>query len=181
MINDLIHIPESDIPIKAIRIEEKDLDVLQNVYLRWMELNASIREMGGRPVALPEQFVESVVALKLGYLVVDDIHNGFDCYDLNAELGNRRVEIKYSTGRIDVTSFSPILSWDRLNFVKVYVESAKECYFEVYDISREIILEESETFNRYLYERRGMRPRISINREFIERELYTSKIEFSLF
>ena len=146
-----------------------------------MNLNEKIKKIGGRPSILPPEFVEALVAYKMGYWKIDDMRLGFDCFDPNAPEGSNRIEIKYATGRTDFSSFSSVIKWDRLIFVKFYNESPKDCYFEVYDIDIQMILEESEHFGRYMYDRRGVRPRISVIKELIERGIYREKREFSLF
>lgn len=65
--------------------------------------------------------------------------------------------------------------------MKFYNESPEDCYFEVYDIDIQMIFEESERFGRYIYDRRGCRPRISVIRELIERGIYNEKESFLCF
>lgn len=170
-----------EIPVNVIQYEDEDLHVLQKLYSDWMNLNEKIKRIGGRPSMLPSEFVEALVAYKMGYWRIDDIRLGFDCFDPNSPEGHNRIEIKYGTGRTDLSSFSPEIKWDRLNFVKFYNESPEDCFFEVYDIDIQMILEESERFGRNIYDRRGIRLRISVIKELIERGIYREKREFSLF
>ena len=160
---------------------KKKIYIFQELYTNWMELNEKIKRIGGRPSVLPTEFVESLVAFKMNYWKIDDMRLGFDCYDPNDEKNEKRIEIKYSTGRMDYSSFAPKIEWGILNFVKFYNESPIECYFEVYDIGIDMIFEETEKFGRSVYEGYGRRPRISISRELIERGIYRNKKEFSLF
>ena len=176
-----LEIPENNIQVCLIQYEKEDMLLFQKLYADWMNLNEKIKKIGGRPTMLPPEFVESLIAYKMDYLRVEDMRLGFDCYDPNAPLGNNRIEIKYGTGRTDFSTFSPEIKWDRLNFVKFYNESPTDCYFEVYDIDLSMILERSEYFNRRMYDSRGMRPRISIIKELIERGIYRDRKEFSLF
>ena len=176
-----LDIPERNIPVNIIQNEKGDLLLLQDLYSDWMNLNDKIKRIGGRPAILPPEFVESLVAYKMNYLRVEDMRLGFDCYDPNAPIGNNRIEIKYGTGRTDFSTFSPEIRWDRLNFVKFYNESPIDCYFDVYDIDVQMIFDCSEYFSRRMYDSRGMRPRISIIKELIERGIYRDKREFSLF
>ena len=176
-----LDIPEREIPVNVIQYEDEDLYLLQNLYSDWMNLNEKIKRIGGRPSMLPPEFVEALVAYKMGYWRIDDMCLGFDCLDPNAQEGHNRIEIKYGTGRTGLSSFSPEIKWDRLNFVKFYNESPKNCYFEVYDIDTQMILEESEYFRRCIYDRWGGRARISVIKELIEKGIYREKREFSLF
>jgi len=176
-----LDISEREIPINIIQYEEEDMLLLQKMYFDWMNLNEKIRRIGGRPTTMPPEFVEALVAYKMGYWKIDDMRFGFDCFDPNAPKGNNRIEIKYATGRTDFSSFSSEIKWDRLNFVKFYNESPDDCYFEVYDIDIQMIFEESERFGRCVYDGRGLRPRISVIKELIERGIYKEKREFSLF
>ncbi|RHR33928.1 MULTISPECIES: Bsp6I family type II restriction endonuclease [unclassified Eubacterium (in: firmicutes)] len=176
-----LEIPEREIPVNIIQYEKEDIFLLQKLFSDWMNLNEKIKKIGGRPSILPPEFVEALVAYKMGYWKIDDMRLGFDCFDPNAPEGSNRIEIKYATGRTDFSSFSSVIKWDRLIFVKFYNESPKDCYFEVYDIDIQMILEESEHFGRYMYDRRGVRPRISVIKELIERGIYREKREFSLF
>ena len=160
---------------------KKKIYRFQEFYTNWMELNEKIKSIGGRPSVLPTEFVEALVAFKMNYWKIDDMRLGFDCYDPNDEKNEKRIEIKYSTGRMDYSSFAPKIEWGILNFVKFYNESPIECYFEVYDIGIDMIFEETEKFGRSVYEGYGRRPRISISRELIERGIYRNKKEFSLF
>lgn len=176
-----LEIPEREIPVNIIQYEKDDIFLLQKLYSDWMNLNEKIKRIGGRASILPPEFVEALVAYKMGYWKIDDMRLGFDCFDPNAPEGSNRIEIKYATGRTDFSSFSSVIKWDRLIFVKFYNESPKDCYFEIYDIDIQMILEESERFGRYMYDRRGIRPRISVIKELIERGIYREKREFSLF
>lgn len=176
-----LNIPEREMPINIIQYDEEDMFLLQKLYSDWMNLNEKIKRIGGRPTILPSEFVEALVACKMGYWRVDDMSLGFDCFDPKVPEGNNRIEIKYATARTDFSSFSPEIKWDRLNFVKFYNESPEDCYFEVYDIDIQMIFEESERFGRCVYDRKGMRPRISVIKELIERGIYREKREFSLF
>lgn len=160
---------------------KKKIYIFQELYTNWMELNEKIKRIGRRPSVLPTEFVEALVAFKMNYWKIDDMRLGFDCYDPNDEKNEKRIEIKYSTGRMDYSSFAPKIEWGILNFVKFYNESPIECYFEVYDIGIDMIFEETEKFGRSVYEGDGRRPRISISRELIERGIYRNKKEFSLF
>lgn len=178
--NDL-YLPERVTPVNVIQYEDEDFYVLQKLYSDWMNLNEKIKRIGGRPSMLPPGFVEALVAYKMGYWRIDDMRLRFDCYDPCAPEGRNRIEVKYGTGRNDFSSFSPEIQWDRLNFVKFYNESPEDCFFEVYDIDIEMILEESERFGRSIYDRRGIRPRISVIKELIERGIYRERREFSLF
>ena len=152
-----LEIPEREIPVNIIQYEKEDIFLLQKLFSDWMNLNEKIKKIGGRPSILPPEFVEALVAYKMGYWKIDDMRLGFDCFDPNAPEGSNRI------------------------FVKFYNESPKDCYFEVYDIDIQMILEESEHFGRYMYDRRGVRPRISVIKELIERGIYREKREFSLF
>jgi hypothetical protein len=176
-----LDIPGRERPINIIQYEEEDIFLLQKLYTDWMNLNEKIKRIGGRPSILPPEFVEALVAYKMGYWKIDDMRLGFDCFDPNVPEGHNRIEIKYGTGRMDLSSFAPEIKWDRLNFVKFYNESPEDCFFEIYDIDIQMILEESERFGRYIYDRRGFRPRISVIKELIERGVYREKREFSLF
>lgn len=176
-----LNISEKITPTNIIKYEEEDLLLLQELYSNWMKLNEKIKTIGGRPSMLPPEFVESLVALKLGYYRIDDMRLRFDCYDPNAPQGSNRIEIKYGTGRTDISSFSPEINWDRLNFVKFYNESPFDCYFEIYDIDVQTIFNESEHFGRSIRDYRGIRPRISVMKELIERGIYRERKEFSLF
>ena len=160
---------------------KKKIYIFQELYTNWMELNEKIKRIGGRPSVLPTEFVEALVAFKMNYWKIDDMRLGFDCYDPKDEKNEKRIEIKYSTRRMDYSSFAPKIEWGILNFVKFYNESPIECYFEVYDIGIDMIFEETEKFGRSVYEGYGRRPRISISRELIERGIYRNKKEFSLF
>ena len=148
-----LEVPEREIPINIIQYEEDDILLLQKLYSDWMNLNEKIKRIGGRPSILPPEFVEALVACKMGYWKIDDMRLGYDCFDPNAPEGKNRIEIKYATGRTDLSSFSAEIKWDRLIFVKFYNESPEDCYFEVYDIDIQMIFEESERFGRYLYDR----------------------------
>lgn len=177
----ILDIPERKSPINIIKYEDEDLYLLQELYSNWMNLNEKIKRIGGRPCMLPPEFVESLVAYKMKYLRIEDMRLGFDCYDPNAPQDASRIEIKYGTGRMDFSHFSPEIKWDRLNFVKFYNESPTDCYFEVYDIDAQMIFDNSEYFGRRMYDSRGMRLRISVIKELIERGIYRNKKEFSLF
>ena len=80
---------------------KKKIYIFQDLYTNWMELNEKIKRIGGRPSVLPTEFVEALVAFKMNYWKIDDMRLGFDCYDPNDEKNEKRIEIKYSTGRMD--------------------------------------------------------------------------------
>lgn len=156
------------------KYEEEDIFVLQELFTDWMNLNEKLKKIGGRPTILPPEIVEGLVACKMGYWRVNSMmHAGFDCFDPNSPQNYNRIEIKYTTGRADFTSFSPYFKWDRLNFVKINIESSRECFFEIYDIDFQEVLER--------YNGTDFRPRLRIMREFIDQGIYNKKIEFSIF
>lgn len=177
----VLDVPEKNTPVNLIQYGTEDIALLQDLYSDWMNLNEKIKRIGGRPTMLPTDFVEALVACKMGYFRVENMHLGFDCYDPASPQGSNRIQIKYGTGRTDFSTFSPEIKWDRLNFVKFYNESPNSCYFEVYDIDVQMVFDVSEYFNRRMYDSRGMRLRISVIKELIERGIYRDKREFSLF
>ncbi len=170
--------------LNIIRYEKSDLNVLRDFYITFMKSNEAIKKLGGKRLFLPPEFVETVVAYKMDYWRIDDMQHKFDCYDPNSINRHNRIEVKFSVGRIDTVSFSQEMTWDRLNFVKIYMESATTCFFEIYDIDKDTI---TDIINPLINENCGpdyrfrSRLRINILQQFIEKGIYNNKIDFSLF
>lgn len=80
-----LDILERETPINIIQYEEEDMFLLQKLYSDWMNLNEKIKQIGGRPSSLPSEFVEALVAYKMGYWRIDNMSVGFDCFDPNAQ------------------------------------------------------------------------------------------------
>ena len=75
-----LDILERETPINIIQYEEEDMFLLQKLYSDWMNLNEKIKQIGGRPSSLPSEFVEALVAYKMGYWRIDNMSKQNDAF-----------------------------------------------------------------------------------------------------
>ena len=161
--------------------EREDIKTFREYYKTFMELNGLSKDIGCRSLVIPPSFMESLVAYYMGYWKIEGSYAGFDCYSPNMPIGHNRIEIKVGSGKSDYSLFRSRDDWDVLNYVTIYNESIVECAFELFSITKERILSESERFARHYSDKRNLGFRYNIYRELIEHGEYDYKKTFSLF
>ena len=168
--------------IDIIKYDAEDIVYFRDAYNTWVTLNDNLKNLGARRISIPNEFIEGIASYIMGYWKNDDIYHRFDCYDPKAGGKNNRIEVKYSARKSDISLFSPNINWDRINFVTLCANGVNDCKIEVYDISLDLIEEQSiELFDKLKNRNDGRRTILSIKEELIERKIYNDRVVFDLF
>ncbi len=153
-----------------------DQVLLKKLYNMWLVLNNSIKKISTRGINLPEAISENAFCLFFPCVRVVKLAKGkcsFDC--INIKTG-KRIQIKASSIKSDLTSFGPRSEWDELYFLDF---SAGNGSFKVYEIKPDWIynhmVNKKQSFADQQAEAR--RPRFSITKNIIKsRKLKPIKI-----
>ena len=151
-----------------IEKEDGDKEIIRNLYLKWKDLNETIKTISTRGINLPEvisenaftlHFTEYVKVIKLKYKKCS-----FDC--INTQTG-LRTQLKATSTTSDLTSFGPRSEWDELYFLDF---SSMDGKFKVYKIDSSWVYtlktNKNQTFTNQ--QKQGKRPRLSIIKKIIE-------------
>jgi len=147
--------------------EKNDEQLLKKLYLDWNKLNKDIKKISTRGINLPEAISENAFCLFFeSCFRVVKLQKGkcsFDCIDTN---NGKRIQLKASSVKADLTSFGPKSEWDELYFLDF---SKGDGTFLVYKIDKELIYQQKVNKGQTLEEqqKQARRPRFSIIREII--------------
>jgi len=159
-------IPGAPISAEVQEYEASDLDLFKEIYGNWVNLNAKIYNLGGtRKQNLPEILSEGLFCLEMD-MVRTPKNGSYDCYDLK---GNKKIQVKASSTKSDLTSFGPKSEWDDLYFMDFYNGGSFDGTVEIYKLPSNIdniLVAKNVTFKQRKAE--GKRPRFSIIKKIIE-------------
>ncbi|MDC1114074.1 Bsp6I family type II restriction endonuclease [Methylophilaceae bacterium] len=164
-INQSINIPEGCFNVDLDIFDQSDLIQLKNLYTQWNNLSSLLTSVGGRRLNLPEVISEGVVCVHFGAGRLNGGGSGFnsswDCFQAK---GNRRIQVKASSVKKDLTSFGPRSVWDDLYFVHFFPNGKYDGSYEIYKIPSEKIysfrVNKNQTFKEQ--QQQEKRPRFSI-------------------
>ncbi|MBS3175573.1 Bsp6I family type II restriction endonuclease [Candidatus Woesearchaeota archaeon] len=157
--------------------EEKDKELLNKLYFEWKKLNENIKKISTRGINLPEAISENAFCLFFESVFrVVRLQKGKCSYDCVDNKTGKRIQIKASSVKSDLTSFGPKSEWDDLYFLDF---SKGDGTFLIYKIEKEWIynhkVNRQQTFEEQ--QKQSRRPRFSIIKEIINpRKLKPVKI-----
>lgn len=148
--------------------EHGDQAYLKNIYSRWLELNKQIKSHSTRGINLPEFISENAFCIFFPSCVrVVTLKKGKCSFDAIDTKTGKRIQIKATSIKSDLTSFGPRSEWDELYFLDF---SAEDGSFKVYKIKPEWIyshqVNKSQSFQQQQEQKR--RPRFSIIDQIIK-------------
>lgn len=152
-----------------ITIKEKgDEKYLKKLYHDWLKLNNEIKAHSTRGVNLPEFISENAFCTVFPECIrVTKLKKGRCSFDaINIKTG-KRIQVKATSTKSDLTTFGPRSEWDELFFLDF---SAGDGSFKVFKIEPDWIysqqVNKKQTFTQQQKKKR--RPRFSIIEEIIK-------------
>ena len=152
-----------------LRFERTDRTILKEQFDNWRTLTQTMVALHARKVNFPEGISEGVFSLQFNspkIISVAGTSGSFDCFNPQT---NRRLQIKATSVKDDLTSFGPRSVWDELYFMDFYNNGNYDGSYDVYLIPNNLILNfqinSSETFTDQ--QRRGVRPRLHMKKDVI--------------
>jgi len=148
--------------------ENGDQAYLKEIYTKWLWLNKEIKSHSTRGINIPEFISENSFCIFFPNCIrVTKLKKGKCSFDaINTDTG-KRIQIKATSIKSDLTSFGPRSEWDELYFLDF---SAEDCSFKVYNIKKEWIyshqVNKIQSFQQQQEEKR--RPRFSIIEKIIK-------------
>lgn len=153
-----------------LKAEKKDASDLKKLYGAWLELKNGLKKFESRAPNLPEGISEGAFSLEFDCPRVIDVvgtSGSFDCYDPRT---HKRIQIKATTIKYDLTSFGPDSVWDDFYLLDFYRDGKFDGKFDVYKIPNELIYNQQvsrrQTFRDIQNE--GKRPRFGIKEKIIK-------------
>ena len=124
-------------------MEESDKDNLIEMYTMWNDLSDKLTSYECRRVNFPE-LSELIFCAFLNCWRTNNIkgishHSSFDCYNPKTQ---KRIQIKATGSKKELTSFGPASVWDEIYFMDFYNGGNYDGTFEVY------LLPNDEIYNR---------------------------------
>ncbi len=147
--------------------EDGDIKHIGQLYWLWQKLNMAIKLISTRGINLPEAISENAFCLFFPTVRVVKLAKGKCSYDCISTETGKRIQIKASSMKSDLTSFGPRSEWDELYFLDFSTGNGS---FKVYKIDAEWIyaqkMNEGQTFTEQ--QAQGRRPRFSITQKIIK-------------
>ena len=141
--------------------EEKDRNIMRNMWNAWITLKNLLQTYEGRSPNLPEVLSEGAWCLYSGSVRLIEPTSA-DTYNLQKQEAE---QIKASSVEEDLTSFGPNSRWDRLYFLDF---SRLDGSFDAYEIPTELVYSQvlnkknNKTFRDQQLQ--GRRPRLSLKK-----------------
>lgn len=149
--------------VDVVNYEMEDKSIFKEIYFKWINLNNSINDAGGKNLIFPFEIAEALCCIEFNMVKMNNNWRGFDCYDIQEE---RRVEVKVKTTEYDLSSFSPYPSFDDVYFMDFYRYGDWDGKFDVYIIPIEKLLEHKmnsrDSFKDHIFQ--GRRPKLSLSK-----------------
>ncbi|MDC0187484.1 Bsp6I family type II restriction endonuclease [Candidatus Nitrosopelagicus sp.] len=153
--------------------EKKDRTWLRELYQNWTTLRNGLINAKTRGPNFPEGISEVAFAIIFDaprVLSVIGTHSSFDNYDIKKY---KRIQVKATSVKQDLSSFGPKSVWDTLFFLDFYRDGKFDGKFDAYIIPNNLVTTQvvkqstNETFVDY--QKKGLRPRFSIQSKIIRK------------
>jgi len=148
--------------------ERGDQHYLKEIYSKWLWLNKEIKSHSTRGINLPEFVSENAFCIFFPDCIrVVKLKKGKCSFDAIDTKTGKRIQVKATSIKSDLTSFGPRSEWDELYFLDF---SAEDGSFKAYKIEQEWIynhqVNKNQSFQQQQKEKR--RPRFSITEQIIK-------------
>ena len=166
-------IEKTEVSAELQIFEESDKKKLKAVYEQWKHLNSLIFDLAGpngRKVNFPEVLSEIVFCVEFNCArflnCSGKVSSSFDCLDLE---NNKRIQIKATSVKHDLTSFGPNSVWDDIYLMHFFPNEEFDGSFCVYKIDTDFIYNHKVNKNETFKDQQlaGKRPRFSLMKSFI--------------
>lgn len=140
------------------------LEKVCSLYFTWKDINTQAKDICTRGVNLHEAVTEGAVCLVNGYST--ETYGSEDAIDVRT---NNKIQVKGTSNfDKDLTSFGPRSQFDELHFVRIDSCSDFMYFYRIpVDNLNYVMVNKKETFRQQ--QLRGVRPRFSIIKKYIER------------
>ena len=151
--------------------EENDRKWLRDLYSHWSTLRTELKNAQARGPNFPEGISEVAFAIVFNaprVLSVKGTSGSFDNYDIK---NHKRIQVKATSVKTDLSTFGPKSEWDVLYFLDFYRDGKFDGKFDAYIIPNKLVpiqivkKETNQTFRDY--QKLGLRPRFSVERNII--------------
>jgi hypothetical protein len=151
--------------------EKKDRKWLRELYSHWSTLRTELKKAKARGPNFPEGISEVAFAIVFNsprVLSVKGTSGSFDNYDIK---NHKRIQVKATSVKTDLSSFGPKSKWDVLYFLDFYRDGKFDGKFDAYIIPNKLVpiqivkKKTNQTFKDY--QKLGKRPRFSVKRNII--------------
>ncbi len=165
-----------------MKITNKHRKELRKLYNSWKKMSDAAKKFGPRGVNIHEAISESAFALAMGSPRVLDVDNGSSSYDNINLKTKKRIQVKATSVKCDLTSFGPNSEYDELYWLDFYRDGKFDGKFDIYKIKNSLIdnamVNKKQTVKDV--QKTGKRPRLSIRKKIIEpfkiKKIKTAKI-----
>lgn len=180
----LIELPEGNKIAEYTEFSQQDKIVLADIYRKWRKLCDLLTNMNTRSINIPEILSEGAFCLATNCVritkSISGVKTSFDCYNLNSK---KRIQVKASSIKHDLTSFGPRSVWDEIYFMDFYRNGDWDGIIDIYLLDNEDVYNHKvnmvQTFKKQQEE--GKRPRFSIKKSIIEMKDLQPTVQFELF
>ena len=165
-----VTIENVDVELELSFFYEKDLNILSDIYKKWVELSNLIQKNGGRRINIPELLSEAIFCyhFKAGRITKgsNKINTTFDCLTLDPV---KRIQVKSCSVKEDLTSFGPKSVWDEIFFIHFYPNGKYDGAYKIYKIDNDLIFNHKVNKNHTFRDQQKLnrRPRFSLMKEII--------------
>lgn len=169
-----LKLPEGIFDVEVLIFQHDDREKIRSLYKRWRSLCDDLISLESRALPLPEGLSESVICLEMGWYRVNSVkgqgfNSSFDCYDPKSK---KRIQIKATSIKDDLSSFGPKSEWDLLCFLDFYKLGNWDLSYDMYLLEAKtlsgIMLNASKGETFKAQQMQGRRPRLSIKNMLIK-------------
>ena len=163
-----IEINKSIIKARITIYEKGDKKQLKKLYNVWSALNKAIKLISTRGINIPEAITENAFCVFFPkYVRVVKLAKGKCSFDAIDKKTGKRIQIKATSIKSDLTSFGPRSEWDELYFLDF---SNGDGSFKIYRIDPNWIYNHKVNKNQTFAEQQSQarRPRFSIIKNIIK-------------
>ena len=178
-----IKLPEGKFHTQLQFFDESDKKTIRNMYDNWVTLSDELQQYGGRRINLPEIISEAIFCLNFNAgkktKSIGSANSSFDCYDLKRQ---KRIQVKASSVKFDLTSFGPKSQWDEIYFIHLFPNNKYDGAYKIYLIPSALIYNHKVNANQTMKDQQkiGKRPRFGIMKEIVLKQGIEAIVEGNL-
>ena len=147
--------------------DQHDFAKLKNIFKKWQDINADLKELEGRTLNVPDVFSEALFCIFFDAVRTNNTAKSYDCVLKSTGDG---VQIKSASIPNDCTSFGPKSTWDKLYYADFAPNGHVDGNVYFYEITSDvygIVLNESKGETFADQQAQGRRPRFSMKSRII--------------
>lgn len=156
--------------ITGDEFDQDDFIKLKNIFKKWQDINADLKELEGRTLNVPDVFSEALFCIFFDAVRTNNTAGSYDCVSKSTGEG---IQIKSASIPNDCTSFGPKSTWDKLYYADFapngYVDG-NVYFYEITSDIYSIVLNEAKGETFADQQSQGRRPRFSMKGKIINAE-----------